>query len=349
MSCFCAFLIRFAQYSLLLRYEFTRALTTRSYTGAAFNFLAAVARLQFAAQRIELLVLICSARVAAHLGTLRLIKPAVTLLAVLHDLVPTEGAVALLEAVVLLAVRHRVQDGADVLDRAGAELVVVVPVPAGGAGEHDVVAGSSPRPALSWVVVRRPEVVANLVSQGQLGDLGGDSGVVVDKSYYARVEAPLCGVMYPVDILSVGFVFLTDSSARPRGRGHPGEAECAASEVSVSEDVGQAEVGVVLLTVQVQEVRHVNIAHTERILWLAVTIRVVQYFDSVDLEGVSSVTIVACVELCVSVDPVDGLDVLSHDGEDLLLGLGVRLLLLPHVLPQERVGLYEQRARLLGG
>ena len=100
---------------------------------------------------------------------------------------------------------------------------------------------------------------------------------------------------------------------------------------------------------QVQEVRHVNIAHTERILWLAVTIRVVQYFDSVDLEGVSSVASVPGVELRVPVDSVDGLDMLGYNGEDLLLGLGVGLLLFPDMFPQQWICLDKQRTRLSGG
>ena len=133
-------------------------------------------------------------RVAALLGTLGLVKPAVALLSILDDLVPTEGYVALLEAAGLL-----VQHSADVLYGAGAELVVVVSVAARGAGEHDVVT-----PASSWPtrgrVVKRPEVVANLVSQSQLGDLGRDPGIVVDKSYYAGIEALLIGV------------FITDST-----------------------------------------------------------------------------------------------------------------------------------------
>ena len=281
---------------------------------------------------------------AALLGTLGLVKPAVALLSILNNLVPTEGYVALLEAAGLL-----VQHSADVLHGAGAELVVVVSVAARGAGEHDVVTPASTWPTFCRIVVRGAEVVTNLVSQSQLGDLGGDPGVVVDESYYAGVETPLSGVMNPVNILCVSFVFLTDSPTGSRGRGYPGEAQSSPCEVSVGENVGQAEVGVILLTVQVEKVGHVYIAHAKWVLWRGLTVGVVQYFDSVDLEGVSSVTIVACVELCVSVDPVDGLDVLSHDGEDLLLGLGVRLLLLPHVLPQERVGLYEQRAGLLGG
>jgi len=206
-------LIRLALELFVVRYKSARVITARSYAGTAFNFPSVNSLPQFTAQRVELLVLVGGSRVAALLRTLCLVKPAVTLLSVLHDLVPTESPVTLLEAVVLLPVRHGVQHGTDVLDRAGTELVIVVPVPASGAGEHDVVPVPSSWSALRWVVVRRPEIVTDLVSQGQLGDLGRDPSVVVDKSYYAGVEAPLSRVMYSVDILSVGFVFLTDTSA----------------------------------------------------------------------------------------------------------------------------------------
>ena len=54
------------------------------------------------------------------------------------------------------------------------------------------------------------------------------------------------------------------------------------------------------------------------------------------------------VELGVSVDPVDGLDVLGHDGKDLLLSLRVGLLLFPDMFPQEWICLDKQRTRLLG-
>ena len=68
------------------------------------------------------------------------VEPTVTLLPRLHDLVAAEGAVALLEAVSLPVVDHRVQHSGDVVDGAGRELVVVVPVPRGCRREHDEVA-----------------------------------------------------------------------------------------------------------------------------------------------------------------------------------------------------------------
>ena len=295
------------------------------------------------------MVVICGPRVAALLGTLGLVKPAVALFSILNNLVPTEGSVALLEAVVLLVVGHRVQHSADVLHGAGAELVVVVSVAAGGAGEHDVVTPASTWPTFCRIVVRGAEVVTNLVSQSQLGDLGGDPGVVVDESYYAGVETPLSGVMNPVNILCVSFVFLTDSPTGSRGRGYPGEAQSSPCEVSVGENVGQTEVGVILLTVQVEKVGNVYVTHTKWVLWRGLTVGVVQYFDSVDLEGVSSVASVPSVELRVPVDSVDGLDMLGYNGEDLLLGLGVGLLLFPDMFPQQWICLDKQRTRLSGG
>ena len=59
-------------------------------------------------------------------------------------------------------------------------------------------------------------------------------------------------------------------------------------EVPVGEDTGEEEVvGVVCLAVKVQEVGHVDIIQTERILWLHKTVGVIEDFDPVGLEGVA--------------------------------------------------------------
>ena len=248
-------------------------------------------------------------RVAALLGTLGLVKPAVALLSILNNLVPTEGSVALLEAVVLLVVGHCVQHSADVLHGAGAELVVVVSVAARGAGEHDVVTTASTWPTFSRIV-KGTKVVTNLVSQSDLRHRRRHPGAVLDERYYASVEASLLSV------------FLTDSSFYSgAGVPWPGESQDSTREVSVGENVGQTEGRVVSLTVQVEKVRGVNISPTEWVLWRGLTVRIVQYFDSLYLESVPRLPYTTNVELRVPVDSVDGLDMLGYNGEDLLLGL----------------------------
>ena len=121
-------------------------------------------------------------------------------------------------------IHHGVQHRTDVLDGAGGEFVVIVPVPAGGTGEHDEVPIAASRPTLGGVVMGGAEVVPDLVSQGELGDLGRDPSVVVDEGDDAGVEASLGSVVDPVNILRVGFVLLTDAATCPRGRGNPCQA-----------------------------------------------------------------------------------------------------------------------------
>ena len=79
----------------------------------------------------------------------------------LTHLVSTASSVVSGEAFVLLA--DGVEDDGDVLDRARRELVVVHPVSAGGRVEHDVVALQRARFAVLREVVRRAEVVPDLV------------------------------------------------------------------------------------------------------------------------------------------------------------------------------------------
>jgi hypothetical protein len=68
-------------------------------------------------------------RVTALLCALLLVVATVTLFSLFYDLIATEGPVVLLEAVLFpLAAEHRLQDGGDVSDGAGGELVVVRPL-----------------------------------------------------------------------------------------------------------------------------------------------------------------------------------------------------------------------------
>jgi hypothetical protein len=68
------------------------------------------------------------------------------------------------------------------------------------------------------------------------------------------------------------------------GRGDPCEAESAAGEVSVGEDVGQAELLVVRLGVQIEEVGDVDVGDAEGVGLADVAARgVVVDFDALDL------------------------------------------------------------------
>ena len=101
---------------------------------------------------------------ATLFGTFRFVKSAITFLALFNYFISTKRSVVLLEAVVFPLLDNSIEDRADVLDGARTELVVVVPVAAGGAGEHDVVTTAAPGTALRWIVVRGAKVVTNLVS-----------------------------------------------------------------------------------------------------------------------------------------------------------------------------------------
>ena len=102
---------------LLLALLAVAPLDERALLGAAGPHRGAALRtgLQLAAPLVPLAVPARVPGVAARLRTLLVVEPAVALLAVLHDLVAAEGAVALHEAVVLPLVHHRVQHRRDVL------------------------------------------------------------------------------------------------------------------------------------------------------------------------------------------------------------------------------------------
>jgi len=149
------------------------------------------------------------------LSTLLFIVSTVALLPLLDNLVATERPITLLKAIVFPIVHHGIEHGADVLQAAGGELVVVLSVARGGGREHDEVATRSTRPALNRVIVRRTEVMADLVGEGELGDFGRNPAVVVDEGDDAGVEAALGGVVDSVHILGVGFVLFTDAPTSP--------------------------------------------------------------------------------------------------------------------------------------
>ena len=106
-----------------------------------------------------------SARMATALSALLLIITTITLLPLLHNLVPAERPVALLEAVVLPVVHHGVQHRTDVLQTARRELVVVLSVAGGCRRKHYEVATSAAWSTLDRIVMGGTKIVANLVSE----------------------------------------------------------------------------------------------------------------------------------------------------------------------------------------
>ena len=287
---------------------------------------------------------------AATLRAFLLVVSTITLLPLLHDLVPAERPVALLETVVLPVVHHGVQHRTDVLQTARRELVVVLSVTGGRRRKHDEVSTSAAWPTLDRIIMGGAKVMANLVRESELGDLGGHPAVVVDEGDDARVEASLGGVVDSVDILGVGFVLLTDATACATSRGDPSEAKGPSREVPVGEDVGEAEFLVVLLRMQVQKVGHVNVGQAELLVLPVVPVMavgVIEDLDPIHVESVPGVSVLPLGKLGVPVDPVDRLDVLGDHAQDLLLRLLLVPLLFVHVLPQQWISLDEERAGLL--
>merc|ERR1719186_502118 len=75
-------------------------------------------------------------------------------------------------------------------------------------------------------------------------------------------------------------------------------------------------------------------------------VAVVVYFNSLHLEGVSEMPVSSRTELCISVNAIDRLDMLSNQREYFLLSFGIVLLLLSYVSPEQRISLNEQGAGL---
>ena len=157
--------------------------------------------------------------VATLFLTLLYVVATITLLALLHNLVPTEGAVVLREAVCSPLLRDGIQHEWDVPHGARRELVIVKPVSTGGWGEHDVVPLETSRLAGVWEVVWRAKVVPDFMCQGELRHLGRHPGVVVEEGDDAGVEGTFLWVSEAPKVLCVGLVLFTDSSRGPwKGR-----------------------------------------------------------------------------------------------------------------------------------
>jgi len=194
--------------------------------------------------------------------------------------------------------------------------------------------------------------MSNFVRQSELRHFGRYPGVVVHKRDDPRVQTTLGRQVDTLIIFRVCFVLFADAPTGPTSRSYPRQPQSSPSEVSVGEHVGQAEVLVVHLAVQVQEVRHVDIRQTERISFVSRpprAVAVVVYFNSLHLEGVSEMPVSSRTELCISVNAIDRLDMLSNQREYFLLSFGIVLLLLSYVSPEQRISLNEQGARLAVG
>lgn len=105
-----AVLFLFAFLCVGLWYERALVGAARPHAWAALH-----TSLQLAAQAVSLAVHLRRARMAATLCAFLLVITTITLLPLLHDLVPAERPVALLETVVLPVVHHSVQHRTDVL------------------------------------------------------------------------------------------------------------------------------------------------------------------------------------------------------------------------------------------
>merc|ERR1719500_2268047 len=120
-------------------------------------------------------------------------------------------------------------------------------------------------------------------------------------------------------------------------------------EVSIGEDIGEAEFLVVLLRMQVQKVGHVNVGQAELLVLPVVPVMavgVIEDLDSIHVESVPGVSVLPLGKLGVPVDPVGRLDVLGDHAQDLLLRLLLVPLLFVHMLPQQWISLDEERAGL---
>ena len=204
------------------------------------------------------------------LGVFRPLRPAaalqavllpatVALLALLHHSVTADRDLGRRETT-LRTQGLRTQHLADTSEAAGRELLVVISVPGGCPGVHDVVPVLSPGHTVpvSLRVVRGPEVVAHLVSHGDVRHCGGHRLAVVHQSDDPGVEtlvAPAV-VLHRGKVLRKYFrenylslshpVFLTDTASILQVSG-PGQAKGSSLEVSVGEHVGETEVVVVFL------------------------------------------------------------------------------------------------------
>merc|ERR1719500_2110647 len=120
-------------------------------------------------------------------------------------------------------------------------------------------------------------------------------------------------------------------------------------EVPIGEDIGEAELLVVLLRMQVQKVGHVNVGQAELLVLPVVPVMavgVIEDLDPIHVESVPGVSVLPLGKLGVPVDSVDRLDVLGDHAQDLLLRLLLVPLLFVHVLPQQWISLDEERAGL---
>ena len=83
----------------------------------------------------------------------------------------------------------------------------------------------------------RPEIMPNLVGQGQLRNFGRHGAIVVHKRDDPGVQGPLGRVVHPVDVLGVPLVGLADAPRGPGSGSHPGQAQGTPREIPISKNI----------------------------------------------------------------------------------------------------------------
>lgn len=116
---------------------------------------------------------------------------------------------------------------------------------------HDVVSVVSSGNAARGEVVRRTEVVTDLMSERNLGNFQRDFGVVIQEGDDTGVQRSSNVFASSVVVLGVGFVFFTDTTRRPVYGSNPGKAESAVLKISERPDIREAEIVVVRQRVQI--------------------------------------------------------------------------------------------------
>lgn len=98
-----------------------------------------------------------------------------------------------------------------------------------------VVARRSTGPTFRGVIVRRPEVVADLMSQSELRHFRWNARVVIHEGDDSRVERATSALVHSLTgCFGVRLVLLANSAGSTRSRRHPRQAKRSASEISAS-------------------------------------------------------------------------------------------------------------------
>lgn len=156
----------------------------------------------------------------------------------------------------------------------------------------------------------------NLVGQRQLGHFRRHTTVVIHKRNDAGVQRTLRTLIQSANGFRVRFVLFTNATGRSGRRCDPSQAERAARKVTIREHVRQAEDLMIAQRMQIEEIRHIDVFHTERIRIAVVRFLacgIVVDFDALHLE--SNVAMLdSSIELCVAVNVIDGRHMMGDQG-----------------------------------